>query len=171
LFRYLTRKGAVVGSSDANEFEPVTADDFFKGASTMQAHSGLRQLKKIKQNISHRTDMALLYDRLLESKGWKSRTYDRAVMQPVMVRYPVRIKEKERALRQAAKAGIKLGSWFECPLHPIETRLASYDYEAGMCPEAEKAAREVVNSPLHPRANKKTVKRSVDFITGFTQAG
>jgi dTDP-4-amino-4,6-dideoxygalactose transaminase len=171
LFRYLTRKGAVVGSSGANEFEPVKADDFFKGASATQARSGSAQLKKIEQNVSHRTELALLYDRLLESKGWKSRTYDRAVMQPVMVRYPVRIKEKERALRQAAKAGIELGSWFECPLHPIETSLASYDYAVGMCPEAEKAGRQVVNLPLHPRANKKTVKGSVDFITGFTQAG
>jgi dTDP-4-amino-4,6-dideoxygalactose transaminase len=113
--------------------------------------------------------MALLYDRLIESKGWKSRSYDRAVMEPVMVRYPVRIKEKERALRQAAKAGIELGSWFECPLHPIETPLASYDCAAGMCPQAEKAAREVVNLPLHPRANEKTAVRTVNFITGFTQ--
>jgi len=40
-----------------------------------------------------------------------------------------------------------------------------------MCPEAEKAAREVVNLPLHPRASEKTVEQSIDFITGFTQAG
>ena len=169
LFRYLTRKGAVVGSSGANEFEPVKADDFFKGASAMQARTGLKQLRNIEQNISHRMNMALLYDRLLASKGWKTRTYDETVMQPVLVRYPVRITEKQKALALAAKAGVELGSWFECPLHPIETPLASYDYATGMCPEAEKAAREVVNLPLHPRANEKTIKRSVDFITGFTQ--
>ena len=88
-----------------------------------------------------------------------------------MVRYPVRIKEKEKALEQAASAGIELGSWFECPLHPIETPLAAYDYEAGMCPEAEKAAKEVVNLPLHPRASRKTAERTVEFITKFTQTG
>jgi len=37
LFRYLTRKGAVVGSSNSGEFQPVKADDFFKGASAVQA--------------------------------------------------------------------------------------------------------------------------------------
>jgi dTDP-4-amino-4,6-dideoxygalactose transaminase len=169
LFRYLTRKGAVVGSSGAGEFDPCKADDFFKGASAMQARSGLRQLRNIEQNISHRTEMALLYDRLLESKGWKVRIYDKTVLQPVLVRYPVKIAEKQNALARAAKAGVELGSWFECPLHPIETPLASYDYAAVMCPEAEKAAREVVNLPLHPRANEKTVRKSVDFITGFTQ--
>jgi dTDP-4-amino-4,6-dideoxygalactose transaminase len=89
-------------------------------------------------------------------------------MNPVMVRYPVRIKEKDKAIQRAASAGIELGTWFECPLHPIETPMEAYDYKIGMCPQAEKASREVVNLPLHPRATKKTVRRTVEFITGFT---
>jgi len=171
LFRYLTKKGAVVGSSSTSEFEPVKADDFFKAMSSVQAHAGIRQLDKIGKNIVHRRKMAQLYDELLAAKGWKPSNDRRDSAEPVMVRYPVRIAEKGEALAQAAKAGVELGSWFECPLHPIETSLASYDYEPGMCPEAEKAAREVVNLPLHPRASVKTVERSVDFITGFAQAG
>lgn len=170
LFRYLTRKGAVVGSSSTSEYEPVKADDFFKGTSTVQARSGIRQLGKIDKNIAHRMKMAQLYDELLADWGWRSRKYNRDEVEPVMVRYPVRITEKQKALDQAAKAGIELGSWFECPLHPIETPLASYDYEVGMCPEAEKASSQVVNLPLHPRTNEKTVERTVEFITGFTQA-
>jgi dTDP-4-amino-4,6-dideoxygalactose transaminase len=171
LFRFLTKKGAVIGSSSTSEFVPVKADDFFKGTSAMQARSGVRRLKKIEQNLSHRRKMAMLYDHLLENKGWKSRDYDRTATQPVMVRYPLRIAEKAKALGEAARAGIELGSWFECPLHPIETPLASYDYEIGMCPEAEKASREVVNLPLHPRANEKTVRKSVEFITSFNRVG
>ncbi|MHC4555694.1 MAG: DegT/DnrJ/EryC1/StrS family aminotransferase [Planctomycetota bacterium] len=171
VFRYLTKKGAVVGSSSTCEFEPVKAEDFFKGMSTVQARSGIRQLSKIEKNISHRVKMAQLYDELLEAKGWQGRKYDRNVAEPIMVRYPVRIKEKNKALAEAAKAGIELGSWFECPLHPIETPLASYDYEIGMCPEAEKAGHEVVNLPLHPRVNERTVKKSVEFITTFTRVG
>jgi perosamine synthetase len=170
LFRYLTKKGAIVGSSSTSEFEPEKAGDFFKGISKMQARSGIRQLGKIEKNIAHRRKMAQLYDELLAAKGWKSSKDRRDYAELVFVRYPVRIAEKDKALAQAAKAGIELGSWFESPLHPIETSLASYDYELGMCPEAEKAAREVVNLPLHPRTNEKTAKRSVDFITGFTQA-
>jgi len=169
LFRYLTKKGAVVGSSSTSEFEPVKAEDFFKGTSTIQARSGITQLGKIEKNISHRKKMAHLYDELLLSRGWQSRKYNRDLIEPVMVRYPVRITEKDKALGRAAKAGIELGSWFECPLHPIETPLAFYDYEIGMCPEAEKASSQVVNLPLHPRTNEKTIEKSVDFITGFTQ--
>ena len=169
IFRYLTKKGAVVGSSSTRELEPVKADDFFKAISGVQARSGVRQLKKIERNIAHRKKIADLYDKLLEEKGWKSREYDRGVMDPVMVRYPVRIAQKDKALHEAAKAGVELGSWFECPLHPIETPLEAYDYEIGMCPEAEKASREVVNLPLHPRADEKTAKRTVEFITRFTK--
>ncbi len=170
LFRYLTKKGAVIGSSSTSEFEPVKADDFFKAMSTVQARSGIRQLGKIESNIAHRLKMAQLYDELLTAKGWKPSKDNRDSAEPVMVRYPVRIAEKDKALAQAAKAGIELGSWFECPLHPIETLLASYDYELGMCPEAEKAARETVNLPLHPRTSEKTAIKTIKFITGFTQA-
>jgi len=170
LFRYLTKKGAVVGSSSASEFQPTMAWDFFKGISSVQARSGLRQLEKIEQNIAHRLEMAQFYDQLFQQRGWLACTYDRSTIQPVMVRYPVRIIEKAEALAQSAKEGIELGSWFECPLHPVETPLTVYGYEMGMCPQAEKAASEVVNLPLHLRANEKTAKKTVEFITRFTQA-
>jgi len=169
LFRYLTKKGTVVGSSSTSEFKPVMAPDFFKGMSNIQAKSGLRQLKKLEENLEHRKKMAQLYDQLLEEKGWPKRKYDCSIMDPVMVRYPVRIAEKNKALAQATKVGIELGSWFESPLHPIETPLRAYDYEIGICPEAEKASREVVNLPLHPRADEKTAERTVEFITRFTK--
>jgi perosamine synthetase len=169
LFRYLTKKGAVIGSSNASEYEPVKAGDFFKAISSVQARSGIRQLARIEENIAHRRKMAQSYDELLAAKRWKSSNDRRDWVEPVLVRYPVRITEKNKALAQATKAGIELGSWFESTLHPIETPLASYDYELGMCPEAEKAAREVVNLPLHPRTNEKTAVKTVEFITSFTQ--
>jgi dTDP-4-amino-4,6-dideoxygalactose transaminase len=171
VFRYLTTKGAVVGSSSRAEFEPIMARDFFKDMSSLQARLGFVRIQKIEQNISYRKKMAKLYDQLLEEKGWKARFYDRQLSEPVMVRYPVRIAQKHRALSEAARAGIELGSWFECPLHPIETPLAVYDYEVGMCPEAEKASNEVVNLPLHSRVDERTARRTVEFITRFTPVG
>jgi len=168
-FRFLTKKRVVVGSSSSGEFEPEMEKDFFKAMSSVQAVAGIRQLKKLEKNMEHRREMAEFYDELLLEKGWPTRNYDKEVMNPVMVRYPIRIKEKDKAIQQAASAGIELGTWFECPLHPIETPLEKYDYQIGMCPEAEKASREVVNLPLHPRATKKTVLRTVEFITGFTR--
>jgi perosamine synthetase len=170
LFRFLTKKGVVVGSSSSAEFEPVIAHDFFKQISKFQAYCGLNQVNKIEQNIAHRKKMAAVYDQLLAQKGFPSRVYDKSLIDPVLVRYPVRIKEKSQAIETAASAGVELGSWFECPLHPIETPLEKYDYTIGMCPEAEKASGETVNLPLHPRVSEKTIRRTVDFISRFNPA-
>ena len=167
LFRFLTKKGIVVGSSSTAEYVPVMADDFFKGMSGVQASSGLRQLKKLSANMEHRKRMARLYDTLLSEIGVKPVQYDTTIFDPVLVRYPIRVKDKEKALEDAASAGVELGSWFECPLHPIETPLEAYDYTPGQCPEAEKASREVVNLPLHPRAGEATVRRTVKFIQKY----
>jgi len=167
LFRFLTKKGAVVGSSSSTEFEPVMASDFFKAMSSVQARSGLRQIRKLEQNIVHRRRMALVYDRLLAEKGFPPRQYDKSVMDPVLVRYPLRIKGKNKAIEMAPSAGVELGTWFECPLHPVETPLEKYNYTPGMCVEAEKAAAETVNLPLHPRVSEKTIHRTIDFITRF----
>lgn len=169
VFNYFVAKGIMIGSSTSCEFGLKKADDFFKAMSSVQASSGIRQLKKIAANIEHHRKMAQLYDELLAQKGWYGQRYDNKLMNPVLVRYPVRIKEKNKALAEAVRCGIELGSWFEGPLHPIGTPLAAYDYEVGMCPEAEKASREVVNLALHPRTNRKTAKKAVKFLTVFTQ--
>jgi len=170
-FRLLTKKGVVVGSSSTSELGPAEMEsDYFKAMSCVQARSGLRQLGKIERNIVHRRTIAEYYDELLEEKGWVIRQHDRSTIQPVMVRYPVRIVEKAQALAEAARRGVELGDWFECPLHAIEAPLATYHYEDGMCPESEKASRQVVNLPLHRRVSKKTAKKTVEFITRFTQA-
>jgi len=163
LFRWLTRRGAVVGSSSVAEFTPVMPEDFFTGMGSAQARAGLRAMRKLPANIAHRRRMAALYDDLLAKAGWPVAELP-AEMDAVLVRYPVRVADKAKAVAEAAKAGVELGTWFECPLHPRETPMELYDYRAGMCPQAERAARQVVNVPTHPRATADTAARTVDFI-------
>ncbi len=167
IFRWLTKKGIVVGSSSVEELaRPKMAEDFFMGISTVQARAGLRQLKKLEGNIAHRKKMARLYDELLAERGWRIPQVP-DYMAPVLVRYPIRVADKWKAIEQAAGAGIELGSWFEAPLHPRETKHELYHYHWGMCPQAERAANEVVNLPLHPRTSEKTIRRTIEFIEQF----
>ena len=163
LFRWLTKKGLVVGSSATYEFAPEMADDFFMGMGAAQGRSGLRELKKLDKNIAHRREMRSVYDQLLTDAGFDVPQIP-DYMDPVLVRYPLRVADKEKTLAEAPSHGVEIGSWFECPLHPIETPMHLYDYEQGMCPVAEKACREVVNLPTHPRAGLGTAKRTVEFI-------
>ncbi len=169
MFRWLTKKGVVVGSSTTCEFEPVMADDFFMGISAGQARAGLRQIKKIERNVEHRRKMRGLYEDILTEAGWNVPEIP-DYMDPVLVRYPVRVADKERAIAEAPSKFIELGTWFECPLHPIETPMHLYGYHEGMCPVSERACREVVNLPTHPRANESTAKRSVEFVSEIGQA-
>ena len=164
LFRWLTRKGIVVGSSAACEFVPSMAGDFFMGMGAGQARAGLREMRKIEANLAHRRRMGGVYDELLRQAGWCVPGIPE-YMEPVLVRYPVRVADKEKAVAQAASHFVELGTWFECPLHPIETPLHLYDYYEGMCPVAERACREVVNLPAHPRAGGRTAAKSVRFLT------
>jgi len=163
LFRWLTRKGAVIGSSSTAEFVPEMAEDFFMGMSRSQARAGLRQMRRIEANLAHRRQMGRLYDDLLREAGWDVPEIP-DTMDPVLVRYPVRVADKARAIAEAPRHCVELGTWFECPLHPIETPMKLYGYENGMCPVAEKACREVVNLPTHPRAGAATARRSMAFL-------
>ena len=169
LFRWLTKRGLVVGSSSTAEFTPTVADNFFRGMSDLQAWIGLQQLHQIESNIAHRHQMKRIYDDLLAERDWPLPEIP-AELDPVLVRYPVRVADKKLALAAASRYFIELGSWFECPLHPIETPMMSYDYHAGMCPEAERASHKVVNLPMHPRANARIAKRSVEFIASIGPA-
>ncbi len=166
VFRSLIKKGLVVGSSSTCEFEPTMPDDFFMGMGQSQASCGIARLRTLEKNMRHRREMKKVYDHLLAEAGFDVIEVP-DYMDPVLVRYPVRIKDKEKALVEAVKAGVEIGSWFECPLHPIETPMAMYGYEDGMCPVAEQACREVVNLPVHPRTNEKMARRTVEFIRSF----
>lgn len=163
MFRWLTRRGLVVGSSSKAEFTPVMEPDFFKGLSAMQARWGLRRLRGIDAAIAHRRRIAALYDELLRDAGFAP-VPRQAECDPVLVRYPVRVADKVRAIAEAPRRAVELGTWFESPLHPQETDLGAYGYQTGTCPVAEQACREVVNLPLHPRAGDGTARRTVEFL-------
>ncbi|MFQ5413452.1 MAG: DegT/DnrJ/EryC1/StrS family aminotransferase [Phycisphaerae bacterium] len=169
MFRRLTRLGLVVGSSRADEFSTDMAADFFKGMGDVQARSGLRQLHGIQRNLAHRRRMARLYDDLLAELGWPARHVPDNV-DPVLVRYPVRVANKQRAVSAAAGRLVELGDWFQCPLHPKDTPLEAYGYQNGMCPVAERACAEVVNLPLHPRAGERTARRTVALLASVGPA-
>jgi dTDP-4-amino-4,6-dideoxygalactose transaminase len=163
LFRWMTAKRIVVGSSDAGEFDPAMAGGFFSAMSAGQARAGLRQMRKLDANLAHRRAMRKVYEELLRAAGWDVPALpDR--LDPVLVRYPVRVADKARAVAEAPRHGVELGTWFEVPLHPKETPMERYDYVMGMCPVAEQACREVVNLPMHPRAGEATARRSVEFL-------
>ena len=165
-FRWLSKTGMVVGSSSRAEFSLQMPDGFVKNMSTPQARHGIKQLKRFDRSAAHRQRLKTIYGELLRASGWKPVALP-VENDPILVRYPVRVSDKIGALKAAASHGIELGSWFECPLHPIETQLDVYGYTSGLCPVAERASTEVVNLPLHPRVSEATARKTVNFLKPF----
>ena len=168
-YRWLVHHNFIDGSASIPELTvPEKPEGFFMGSSSVQARAGLRQLRLLERNIEHRKKLTRLYDQLLEQRGWKVIKPPENT-DPVLVRYPVRITDKWGAIEKALQSGIELGAWFETPLHPKEANIELFGYHWGSCPEAEKAAREVVNLPLHQRVSKRTARKTVDFLCQFEQ--
>ncbi len=163
VFRWMTAKGLVVGSSSTGECKLEAGADFFKRMGDAQGRVGAKEIGRVEANIVHRRRMAAHYDGLLDELGWARPETSRSI-DPVLVRYPVRVADKDKAVADAPKAHVELGTWFESPLHQSLVSLDVYNYTMGQCPESEKAAREVVNLPTHRRANERVARRSVEFI-------
>ena len=164
VFRWMVDHRLLVGSSATAEYRQAADRDFFKAMSAGQGRAGCRGVRRLDANVAHRRHMAKVYDALLDERGWP-RPKVPGHVDPVLVRYPVRVADKAAAVALAMRKRVELGTWFESPLHQALVSLDKYDYHAGMCPNAEKATREMVNLPLHPRADEGHARRSVELIS------
>ena len=163
VFRWMTQKGWVVGSSNKAEFDVAMPPNYALRAIPVQCRLGRRQLIRIQANIAHRLKTAERYFEELPKFGYTVPSLPAGVDVPIL-RFPLRVANKEEALAKAADYGVEIGSWFECPLHPKETDQAAFGYCDGDCPVAEKAAREVINLPTHRRVSARDMERTLDFV-------
>ncbi|AFM26940.1 DegT/DnrJ/EryC1/StrS family aminotransferase [Desulfomonile tiedjei] len=162
-FRFLTNHGLVVGSYSLKEYDGSAPPHFLKGMNRVQGLIGRLRFREIDTVISHRRMLQTIYEEYLQKLNWPVLD-DSVDSQTVLVRYPIRVKRKFQTLDDAYRDHIELGSWFDSPLHPRGTPLERYGYVNGTCPEAEQAAREVVNLPLHMRITPKHAETIVKWL-------
>ncbi|MGA7635833.1 MAG: DegT/DnrJ/EryC1/StrS family aminotransferase [Candidatus Acidiferrales bacterium] len=161
-FRKLSDLGFFVGTNADGEFEGRMPERYAKKMSRLQEWLLRRRLAN-QALLVHRRNLKLAYDQALHSCGLPTlRVSENA--DPVLLRYPVRVKNKDEVLRQARRRRIELGDWFNHPLHPREADAEAFGYRRGLCPEGERAAREVVNLPLTESTTEKTAREAVDFL-------
>jgi len=141
------------------EFNPSQ----FKVMGAGQARAGLRHVRRLESDIAHRKRLTALYRELLAERGWKLPAVP-DYMDPVLVRLPILMADKEKALAEARRRWLEVGNWFDRPLHQAAAGMEFYDYQTGMCPISEKIAQQVVNLPTHPRTSEKMARQVVDFV-------
>jgi dTDP-4-amino-4,6-dideoxygalactose transaminase len=82
---------------------------------------------------------------------------------PVFLRYPILVRNKEKALAEARKKKIEIGDWFLSPVHPNLMGWEKVGYQEGMCPHAENACKSIINLPTHERINVKEVDEATNL--------
>ena len=88
----------------------------------------------------------------------------------ILLRYPLRVKNKCELLEKAKANRVELGDWFLSPLHPIE--LVDHDkfgYTRGQCQMSEQAAEEVINLPLHQWMTLEKAESILNFVLEYAE--
>ena len=132
-----------------------------------QAEIALRQLARLGENLAHRRRVAAAYEAALTPMGFSAPVVADDV-EPAWVRYPVRVADREAAIR-ALKPHTVPGTWFTS-VQEEALRPTINGYVAGACPRAETAARELVNLPTHPRVSAKDVASIVEAMSSLEPA-
>ncbi len=126
-----------------------------------QAAIGLRQLGRLDANVARRRAVAQRYARLLAGRGFRPPGYPEEAA-PSWVRYPFTVPDRSGAVR-ATHRHVVLGTWFTSVLEEALTP-GDGEYVAGTCPQAEDAARHLVNFPTHGRVRQEDTVTLVDAL-------
>lgn len=104
----------------------------------------LNQLKKLERFNNYRKEIAKIY---MDSK-LKFENINKDQIDPIFLRYPILINNRDRVYEKFRKMNIYLGDWYFCPLYPC-VDLKIFDYEKGSCPKAESVCQKILNLPTH----------------------
>jgi perosamine synthetase len=129
--------------------------------SNVQSEIGLRQLKHLQENLTHRRKIAQLYNERLQELKLK-RVIIPEHSNPSYVRYPVWVRDRKEAERRFKKYGV-LGLWFTSVLEEAVDP-ANVGYEKGSCPNAEAASKHLINLPNHLRVSERDAVRLLSII-------
>lgn len=145
-YRWLTqRAGLSVGSSSGPELRGTKMPArYLQGMASFQRRRWQRGLVSLAERVVRRRACASRYDDYFRNTA-VALPAQPEFAEHAMLRYTVRVGDKPGLLARARAARLPLGDWFLSPLHPVRGDLTPWGYDAGECPESERACRETVN--------------------------
>jgi perosamine synthetase len=162
-YRTLSRMGVMIGSSSDEELESKMPEGYKKKMSQWQRNLLEMKVGQIDQMIDHRRWVTSLYEKQLKEVGLKTINLPEK-HEPVFLRYPLLIRDKERTLREARQKRLEIGDWFVSPVHPNLYGWDKVGYRSGMCPVAEDICRHVINLPTHRGINEEEASKIAEFV-------
>lgn len=165
-YRKLSNKGITIGSSDSCELTGEKPKDYEKKMSGWQRNLLEKKLKEIDKIILHRKWVVSLYEKYLPQIGIKTIKVSEYA-EPIFLRYPVLVKDKQKLLDKAKKERIEIGDWFVSPVHPNVSDWEKVNYIKGMCQISEDICKHIINLPTHTKVRKKEVDKIVNFLEKY----
>jgi dTDP-4-amino-4,6-dideoxygalactose transaminase len=166
VYQYLYRRGVLVGTSSEEEFRAEKPADYAKRMPGFQQWLLKRRLRNTSVR-QHRRRLKQVYEAALDRAGLPVLEIP-AYANPVLLRYPVRSPAKTRIMREARRRRIELGDWYKHPVDvPERSSPEIFGYHSGLCPEGERAAKEVINLPMHSGINEHSAEKIVRFVKEF----
>ncbi len=165
-YNWLYSRGLLLGTSTKAELCGEMPARFAMRMSAMQSRLLCKKLAGAAHH-AHARALRISYDRALESIRFQPLA-EPAYADSVLLRYPVRVPEKQRILAEARRRKIEMGDWYSRPVdRPESLRDKTFGYREGMCPEAERAAAEVVNLPMHGGVTPRIVSQVAGLLKEF----
>lgn len=163
IYQALYSRGITTGTSTPDELLGKMPPGYAKRMSKYQCRLLDKQLRKTSVQ-DHRRKLRIIYEAQLESVGLPVFQIPKYA-DPVLLRYPVRVRDKKAILKEAERRRIELGDWYTHPIdQPQGLDAEAFAYRSGTCPVGERAAQQVVNLPMHSRVTEETVDTVVKFL-------
>ena len=144
-YRFLSKKGIVVGSSSGEEITSVIMPkNYFKAFSKTQEKEGLRGLKKLDDLLETRRKNGLLFNQFLKNNG-KTYVKEELYKNHSFLKLPVLVKDREVFKFRAEKASINLGDWFVSMIHPITKDFSNWELDDKEFPIAKEVSEKILN--------------------------
>jgi len=151
LYRWLSSKNIVVGSSSPDELEGVDKPSgYFKNSGALQSFVGNIALKKLPEAAALRIKNGQMYSELLLGLG-KNHVAPAHFKNHGFLVYPLLVHDRPQFTELAEKHGISLNDWFNSPLHPIEGSLEPWQLDVGRFPGARYCSKHIVNISTNNR--------------------
>lgn len=164
LYRYLSEKNLVIGSSSGGEMETIEMpEDYLKGFSNTQSKKGVFEIKRISENLMHRKKIASFYDETLLNLG-KKKAYSPNDVEHTYTKYPILVKNRERFLKRAEKYKIPIHDWFISQIHPITENFHRWSLTPNEHPISKKIAGHIVNLPTDLSVDYQLKKKVARFL-------
>jgi dTDP-4-amino-4,6-dideoxygalactose transaminase len=152
------------GATAESEARGRRPANYLQRLSNGQAQIALRQLNRLEANLAHRRSIARALEEGLAKYHFHLPKHPNGA-EPSYVRYPILVSDRPAAMRAASRLVI-LGQWFDSVLE--ESVSPAYGgYEMGSCPNAELAAKHLVNLPTHFRIRERDIDPILSLISPF----